>query len=74
MIYTKHFNYIVLLTVLNLENIIYISIKKNIISIFRKKYYVICIIKKKKYVNYKKLLLKCTLDIEFKIIITFLFD
>lgn len=35
-IYVKQFNYIVLLTILNSENIIYVPIEKNIVRIFLK--------------------------------------
>lgn len=38
-----------------------------------KQYYATCTIKKKKYINYKKLLPKCTLNNKFKIITSFLF-
>lgn len=43
---------------LNSQNVIYAPVKKNIVSIFIKKYYITYIIKKEKYIKYKKLLPK----------------
>lgn len=60
-IYAKYFDYTILLTIFNFKGVIRVLIERNIVYVFSR-YYIIYIIKKKKFANCKKLSLKCTLN------------